>query len=247
MSRIIMGCFLLSCPFCMIAQTLSNDSVSRTIALDEVTIVASNVSRVDNHLVIYPNSQQKKSTNSGYGVLKRLMIPGMIIDTRSNRAEAMGMPVSFYINGQQADSKDIQMLRPKDIEKIEYHDNPTGKYAKDKIAVNFVLKQYKTGGYLQMDGLQTIGYTHGDYNIATTVNRNNTTYSLFAGSDYFNVKDNHNHMAESYALPGQSVERFSTSDEDYSRHSEYVQFRLQHQKAGRYVVGKLSFIQKYSS
>lgn len=199
MSRIIMGCFLLSCPFCMIAQTLSNDSVSRTIALDEVTIVASNVSRVDNHLVIYPNSQQKKSTNSGYGVLKRLMIPGMIIDTRSNRAEAMGMPVSFYINGQQADSKDIQMLRPKDIEKIEYHDNPTGKYAKDKIAVNFILKQYKTGGYLQMDGLQTIGYTHGDYNIATTVNRNNTTYSLFAGSDYFNVKDNHNHMAESYA------------------------------------------------
>lgn len=244
MSRIIMGCFLLSCPFCMIAQTLSNDSVSRTIALDEVTIVASNVSRVDNHLVIYPNSQQKKSTNSGYGVLKRLMIPGMIIDTRSNRAEAMGMPVSFYINGQQADSKDIQMLRPKDIEKIEYHDNPTGKYAKDKIAVNFILKQYKTGGYLQMDGLQTIGYTHGDYNIATTVNRNNTTYSLFAGSDYFNVKDNHNHMAETYALPGQSVERFSTSDEDYSRHSEYVQFRLQHQKAGRYVVGKLSFIHK---
>lgn len=56
MSRIVMGCFLLSCPFCMIAQTLSNDSVSRTIALDEVTIVvASNVSRVDNHLVIYPN------------------------------------------------------------------------------------------------------------------------------------------------------------------------------------------------
>lgn len=118
MSRIVMGCFLLSCPFRMIAQTLSNDSVSRTIALDEVTIVASNVSRVDNHLVIYPNSQQKKSTNSGYGVLKRLMIPGMIIDTQSNSTEAMGMPVSFYINGQQADSKDIQMLRPKDIEKL---------------------------------------------------------------------------------------------------------------------------------
>ncbi len=148
----------------MIAQTLPNDSVSQTIALDEVTIVASNVSRVDNHLVIYPNSQQKKSANSGYGVLKRLMIPGMIIDTQSNSAEAMGMPVSFYINGQQADSKDIQMLRPKDIEKIEYHDNPTGKYAKDKIAVNFILKQYKTGGYLQMDGRQTI-----DIRMATTI------------------------------------------------------------------------------
>lgn len=44
-------------PFGMTAQTSSNDSISRTVALDEVTIVASNVTRVDNHLVIYPNTQ----------------------------------------------------------------------------------------------------------------------------------------------------------------------------------------------
>lgn len=221
-----------------------NDSISRSIQLDEVTIVASNVSRVDNHLVIYPNTQQKKSSNSGYTVLKRLMIPGFIIDSQSNTTEAMGMPVSFYINGQQADSKDIQMIRPKDIEKIEYHDNPSGKYAKDKIAVNFILKQYKTGGYFQVDGLQTIGYTHGDYNIATSVNHNNTTYSLFAGSDYYNVSDNMSNISENCILSNQSIDRLSNSVEDYSRHSEYLQFRFQHQKAGRYIVGKLSLINK---
>ena len=146
MSKMLLGIVLLSYPFSMTSQTLSNDSINRTVSLDEVSIVASNVTRVENHLVIYPNTQQKKSSNSGYTVLKRLMIPGLIIDSQSYTAEAMGMPVSFYINGQQADSKDIQMIRPKDIEKIEYHDNPSGKYAKDKIAVNFILKQYKTGG-----------------------------------------------------------------------------------------------------
>ncbi len=239
---LICSCLSFLFPHGMIAQTQTNDSISKTVDLGEVTIVASNASRVDNYLVIYPNSQQKRSSNSGYGVLKRLMIPGMIVDIQSNTAEAMGMPVSFYINGQQADAKDIRMLRPKDIEKIEYHDNPTGKYAKDKIAVNFILKQYRAGGYLQVDGLQTVGYTHGDYNIATTVNRKHTTYSLFAGANYVDVKDNKSNMFEQYSLPEQSINRSSASDEDYSRHSEYVQFRLQHQKAGRYIVGKLSLI-----
>ncbi len=244
--QILTGCLLLSYPFSMTAQTSPNDSISRTVALDEVTVVASNVIRVDNHLVIYPNAQQKKSANSGYGVLKRLMIPGMIVDTQSNKAEAMGMPVSFYINGQPADEKDIQMLRPKDIAKIEYHDNPTGKYAKDKIVVNFIPKQYKTGGYVQLDGLQTIGYTHGDYNLATTLNREHTTYSVFAGANYFDVGNNRTGMSEHYALPDRPIDRISSSDEAYSRHSEYVQFRLQHQKAGRYIVGKLSLINNAS-
>lgn len=84
--QILTGCLLLSYPFSMTAQTSPNDSISRTVALDEVTVVASNVIRVDDHLVIYPNTQQKKSANSGYGVLKRLMKPGMIVDTQSDKA-----------------------------------------------------------------------------------------------------------------------------------------------------------------
>lgn len=244
--KAIGGSLFLLFPLGMTAQTSSNDSISRTVALDEVTIVASNVTRVDNHLVIYPNTRQKKSSNSGYGVLKRLMIPGMIVDMQSNKAEAMGMPVSFYINGQPADERDVQMLRPKDIAKIEYHDNPTGKYAKDQVVVNFILKEYKAGGYVQVDGLQTIGYTHGDYNLATSLNRKHTTYSVFAGANFFDVGSNRTGMAEHYALPGQLVDRTSGSDETYSRHSEYVQFRLQRQKAGRYIVGKLSLINNAS-
>lgn len=240
------GAILLFIPIDTIAQSQSTDTITKNISLGEVTIVADNVSRIGNHLVIYPNVQQKKSANSGYGVLKRLMIPGMIVDTQSNKAEAMGMPVSFYINGQPADEKDVRMLRPKDIAKIEYHDNPTGKYAKDQIVVNFILKEYKAGGYVQLDGLQTIGYTHGDYNLATTLNRKLITYSVFAGANYFDVGNNRTGMAEHYALPGQPVDRTSSSDEAYSKHSEYVQFRLQHQKAERYIVGKLSLINNAS-
>lgn len=149
------------------AQNTGKDSIVSTKALDDVVVSASNISRVGDHLVIYPNSQQRKHAVNGFGVLENLNIPGLIIDTKSNQVDVMGLQATLYLNGQECDIREIQMLRPRDIEKIEYHDAPSGKYAKDKLAVNFITKQYRYGGYVQADGLQTIGYDHGDYNVAT--------------------------------------------------------------------------------
>ena len=117
----------------IIAQEVS-DSIRKTIFLDEVVVTASNITRMDDHLLIYPNKQQKGHSNNGYGVLKNLMIPGLSVNTQSHNVEMMGMQASLYINGQECDSKEIQMIRPRDIEKIEFYDAPSGKYAKDKIA-----------------------------------------------------------------------------------------------------------------
>lgn len=147
------------------AQNTGKDSIVSTKALDDVVVSASNISRVGDHLVIYPNSQQRKHAVNGFGVLENLNIPGLIIDAKSNQVDVMGLQATLYLNGQECDIREIQMLRPRDIEKIEYHDAPSGKYAKDKLVVNFITKQYRYGGYVQADGLQTIGYDHGDYNV----------------------------------------------------------------------------------
>lgn len=161
------------------AQSVGKDSMSSTKTLDEVMITASNINRVGDHLVIYPNSLQRKHAINGFGVLENLNIPGLIIDMKSNNVDVMGLQATLYLNGQECDIKEIQMLRPRDIEKIEYHDVPSGKYAKDKLAINFITKQYRYGGYVQADGLQTIGYDHGDYNVATNyVKGNNCTPCL---------------------------------------------------------------------
>ena len=152
------------------AQNTGKDSIVSTKALDDVVVSASNISRVGDHLVIYPNSQQRKHAINGFGVLENLNIPELFIDAKSNQVDVMGLQATLYLNGQECDIREIQMLRPRDIEKIEYHDAPSGKYAKDKLVVNFITKQYRYGGYVQADGLQTIGYDHGDYNVATNCN-----------------------------------------------------------------------------
>lgn len=102
------------------AQSVGTDSISSTKTLDEVMVTASNINRVGNHLVIFPNSQQRKHAVNGFGVLENLHIPGLIIDMKSNNVDVMGLQATLYLNGQECDIKEIQMLRPRDIEKIEY-------------------------------------------------------------------------------------------------------------------------------
>lgn len=226
----------------IIAQEVS-DSIRKTIFLDEVVVTASNITRMDDHLLIYPNKQQKGHSNNGYGVLKNLMIPGLSVNTQSHNVEMMGMQASLYINGQECDSKEIQMIRPRDIEKIEFYDAPSGKYAKDKIAINFVLKQYEYGGYLQLDGLQTVGYTHGDYNVAGGFSKGNTTFNLYMGANYEDVENSNETIGvEHYDLLENDVCRELDSYTDSKKHSEYVQLRVQNKKGGRYLVGKFSLV-----
>lgn len=224
------------------AQNTGKDSVVSTKVLGDVVVSASNISRVGDHLVIYPNSQQRKHAVNGFGVLENLNIPGLIIDTKSNQVDVMGLQATLYLNGQECDIREIQMLRPRDIEKIEYHDAPSGKYAKDKLAVNFITKQYRYGGYVQADGLQTIGYDHGDYNVATNYIKGNNSYTVFAGANYSHVDGTETWNNENYQLPQSVFDRGSYSKNSYRNHQEYMQFRYQNQKGKRYWVGKFTLV-----
>ena len=224
------------------AQSVGTDSISSTKTLDEVMVTASNINRVGNHLVIFPNSQQRKHAVNGFGVLENLHIPGLIIDMKSNNVDVMGLQATLYLNGQECDIKEIQMLRPRDIEKIEYHDAPSGKYAKDKLAINFITKQYRYGGYVQVDGLQTIGYDHGDYNVATNYVKGNNSYTLFAGANYHHVGSTETWNNESYIFPQSIFERETYDKSSFRNHQEYLQFRYQNQKGNRYWVGKFTLV-----
>lgn len=224
------------------AQNTGKDSIVSTKALDDVVVSASNISRVGDHLVIYPNSQQRKHAVNGFGVLENLNIPGLIIDAKSNQVDVMGLQATLYLNGQECDIREIQMLRPRDIEKIEYHDAPSGKYAKDKLVVNFITKQYRYGGYVQADGLQTIGYDHGDYNVATNYVKGNNSYTVFAGANYSHVDGTETWNNENYQFPQSLFDRESYSKNSYRNHQKYMQFRYQNQKGKRYWVGKFTLL-----
>lgn len=156
--------------------------------LDGVEIKGNAFIRKDGFALIIPGKQQVKHASTGYELLDNLMIPGIDVNRRTGVVKNFNGTVSMYINGQKADYREVRSLRPRDIEKIEYHDAPTGMYSNEKAVINYITKDYQTGGYISLDGRQTIGYLNGDYNAAMKLSRGNTIYKFFGGHTISKLK-----------------------------------------------------------
>ena len=197
------------------------------ILLNEVEVRGSTVIHKKDHLLIIPDKQQIKHAFSGYDLLYNLMIPGLRVNRKTGTVEGVAGTATIYINGVEADFREVQNLRPKDIEKVEYYSMPTGKYVKDAAAINYITKTYKTGGYITLDGEQNIGYLSGNYNIGAKVSHNNTSYTLFGGytiKEYDGVKKK---KSEALFFPGYTINRISTNeDADFNNNQQYAQFKV---------------------
>lgn len=217
-----------------------NDSI-KSISLDEVLVTAENISRQGDHIVILPTATQKDHSPTGYALLYNLMIPGLTI-SEDGSVSTMGFATSLYINGQPAGVQDVVYLQPKEVSKIEIYDSPQGKYAKDNIALNFIIKQYSYGGYLQLSADQSIGIDNGNYRAATSFSKGSLTYSLFGGYNYTNIKNIRTSSFEEYILSSNSIERHTSSNQDINGRNEYAQFQVQYQRPKQYLIGKFSFV-----
>lgn len=222
------------------ASIALQDTTAYSVQLKDVEVLAENVKRVDDHLLILPTKQQLKFANSGYDVLSNLMLPGMSVDAKNGAVTIMGAKATLYINGNPCDQQDVRMLRPKDINRIEYFDAPSGRYTKDIYAINFVVKQYDYGGYVQVDGTQKIGFTRSSYNAAATLNKGKNSYSFFAGAGYSDISSSDDYTRETYNLADKQVQRESYSNKRYESDNQYAQMRMQRRTKKFNLLGTLS-------
>ncbi len=184
-----------------------------SVLLGEVEVKASSFIRQKDRVLIIPTEHQIKHASTGYDLLYNLMIPGMHVDTQKGSVNTLFGETTLYIDGQKADYKEVRALRPKDIEKIEYFEMPTGKYAGDKTSVNYILKKKNTGGYVALDGMQTIGYLGGDYNANLKVTHKNTNYTLFAGHSMEHNGGVRTDKKEIFYFPKQEISRTTHIDD----------------------------------
>ena len=78
-----------------------------------------------------------------------------------------GGTVELQINGVKAKLPEVKSLRPDDIAKVEYHDNPGLRYGNVGAVINIILKWRNSGGNFSVDltnGINKIGT--GDYNVS---------------------------------------------------------------------------------
>lgn len=213
------------------------------VVLNDVVVTGTSFIRQKDRVLILPDKQQVKHASTGYDVLYNLMIPGIDVNKRTGSVTAFGGTVTLYIDGEKANFRDVMNLRPRDIENIEYYDVPTGKYANDIAAINYVTKKYKSGGYIALDGKQTIGYLMGDYNLNSKIVHNNTTYSFATGSLIKNYTNDYIEKEELFHFPSNDIQRNSyTQNASHRNNQQYVTFRIKNQEKERAISGEFSLI-----
>lgn len=201
--------FLYICT-CLNAQDIKvdTDSIARKQYLQEVVVHADYFSVKDNHIVGVPTQQQRKHAHTGYDLLRNMMLPGVTVIRKEGRVTTPAGDATIYINGREVSSREIESLRPQDIAHIEYYDIPTGKFAKDAASINYILKDFQSGGYTQIDAKQGMGFLLGNYNGTSKYSFKNYNLNVWAGYNINKPKDDAEEK-ETYFFPDYFINKDS--------------------------------------
>lgn len=155
--------------------------------LQELVVDGSIVVHENDKMLYLPTQLQRKSTNSGSGLLYNMMIPELNVDRHSGNATTRdGREVTQCINGVPAAMEEIRNLRPKDIIRIDFHPIPTGKFAQYKAVIDYVVKTRDFGGYADFRTETTIPNMAGNYNAAVKLKVRKWNYSVLSGMNFLN-------------------------------------------------------------
>ena len=112
-------------------------------------------------------------------LLQHLQIPSLAINPIDKSVKTnFGADVQLRINGVEATKVEVVALRPRDVVRVEYHENPGLRYGSAAAVVDFIVKKNETGGNVAadlMNGIKPLGA--GDYNVSARYNRNKSALS----------------------------------------------------------------------
>jgi hypothetical protein len=151
-----------------------------TVALSAVTVTASAVTnRIDRKLV-FPSEQQVNASNNGVDLLRQLMLPRLQINPLTRDVSIPGGgEVQLRINGVTAELNDVIALLPKDVIRIEYHDNPGLRYGHAAAVIDYIVRRHETGGHLGINIVNTPQLKkYGDNGLNARFNRGKSEFAV---------------------------------------------------------------------
>lgn len=204
-----------------------SQEINQTVTLNEVEIKAARVIRKDNGVVVFPTSEQKKSSNSGFSILQKLYLPNIRIDDISSTVTAIDNRgnVQLRIDGIIAGKPDMLALNPESIVKVEFIDAPGVRYGNDvAYLINIITKRPDSGYSFGTDLKQTITAKNGSYSVFGKWNAGKSEFSLNYGFGYKDFDGNRMEETADYSLSDGSV--YSICRNDVSSLSKYLNHNI---------------------
>lgn len=146
------------------------------------------ISKQDREVYI-PNRRQRNAANGGISLLDNLMIPQLDVNRISGEVKSLtNKGITFAIDERMVDMNEIDQIRPKDVLRVEYISTPTGKFADKEVVVNFVMRHYDYGGYVEAKSHSRFLHVIGENNILASLDHKKMNYTLLVGNGYKNER-----------------------------------------------------------
>ena len=148
--------------------------------LGEVVVEGDAVIQKVDRQILLPNKEQLGASSDGMSLLQNLQIPRIVVNPTDNTVKTLAnQDVQLRINGIEASNSEVMAITPKDVIRIEYHDQPGVRYNGAAAVINYIVKHRDTGGNLMLNasnGVTMPGW--GEYHLSGKVNFGKSSFSL---------------------------------------------------------------------
>ena len=186
------GEFVLECSYIGyepigMSLTVSGNTNLGTIEMNEASTELSEVvvegdaviQKVDRQILL-PNKEQLGASSDGMSLLQNLQIPRIVVNPADNTVKTLAnQDVQLRINGIEASNSEVMAINPKDVIRIEYHDQPGVRFNGAAAVINYIVRHRDTGGNLMLNasnGVTMPGW--GEYHLSGKVNFGKSSFSL---------------------------------------------------------------------
>lgn len=175
--------------------------------LGEVVVEGDAVIQKVDRQILLPNKEQLGASSDGMSLLQNLQIPRIVVNPADNTVKTLAnQDVQLRINGIEASNSEVMAINPKDVIRIEYHDQPGVRFNGAAAVINYIVKHRDTGGNLMLNasnGVTMPGW--GEYHLSSKVNFGKSSFSLltqYSPRDIYWTRTN----AETYNFSTGTVE-----------------------------------------
>ena len=162
---------------------------SATHQLQEVVVKASRIIRTPEKQISMPTKYQIKASTNGLELLRSMQLSRLHVDMVNNKitSSAQG-EVQLRINGAKVDIHQVQALRPEDIQRVEYHDDPGLKYGEGVACViDYITKRPISGGDISLEMRHSPSGGFDNDNLSASYNKGKSQFSLYLFNSYRNL------------------------------------------------------------
>ena len=192
------------------ATALGTLLMPKTIAqLDEVVVEGSRVTEEAGRFVVLPDPKEAEVAGRGLTLLDMQQLPGLEVDVAMQNITIDGGTPILQINGKEVPLNRFINVRPEQILRIEYSNDPGIRYLDRNVSgvINLVLKESDDGGNVmaRVQSAFTTGFVDG-YLMAAH-HKGKSEFSLQYNLSHRNYKNVPYEMIDSYIAEERTVER----------------------------------------